>query len=251
MLGRMHTSDEHLFIPRLIFLDATKSAAAVFKLDWDKVDEHKRRRSNEIETLPAEYDNFVKQAVYSISTSYQVEIEHCTLLYYTERHRIRHFDTMIRDMCADIGRAAINCAFKLLVDCAYDNGNHCWFRGNQHYDRLMLRHLLLYKFWRENVGRGLVWHHAEFDRLEEVANFREQRAKKTLETAKDNMTKVGAIRSTVILDAYADRNWAAIYRQCLTNMRLWEQEQEKYYPVGPPVENLTNPQQELDPGVSN
>lgn len=236
MLGKFHGSVEHLYVPRLINLNREAPVSSkqsdtpinycLFKLGWDAVDEFKQNHYREWvakhwkgehpkelcdqvpTTLPKQYDDIIKNMVYAIPHSYHIEIEHFAQLYYQERHRIRHFDTVIRDMCLKVSQTAIGCAFKLLADCTYDAQNQTWLRETPEFDRFMIEHLLMYKFWREATGRGLVWDHAEMDRLEEVCVHIEHGGDGYYKSSMEMIKK---------------------YRRCAGELRMWEEEQEKFY----------------------
>jgi hypothetical protein len=240
MLGHIYSSVERLYVPRLIHLDVkapvgTKFASSkhyeLYRLNWDTVDEFKRNNyikwaearwqepfpkglfatniaSRCPATLPERYDEIVKSLVFTIPADYMAEIQHFGQIYFMERQRVRKFDTTIRDVCAEVSQAAINCAFKLLADCIYDAENMTWFRENPEADKFVLRCLLMYKFWRENTGHGLVWGLAEMDKLKEAALL------------------MNDVMRTPCTDE--SRATAQKYNRCLCEIRRWEKDQEKF-----------------------
>lgn len=194
MLGKLHVTDLRHYIPRLVYITDTQTTARkmtkpvpgpnqpgagwdhLYRLDWDAVDEYKRdiytKWSTEIKrppsdtpaTLPVEMDAIVKKLTFAIKPSYMAEINHMSSVFFLERQRQRNFDTVIRDMCANVGTAAINCAFKLLSDCVHD-GQFWQHELESVYgtiDRHMLQAMMRYKFWNGLTGRGLVYDHAGF-----------------------------------------------------------------------------------------
>jgi hypothetical protein len=232
MLGRIHGSVEHFYVPKLITLDKEGEVSVkngdkpkshtLFVLGWDLVDEFKAGqyirwvemhwkekfpsalKDKFPATLPPRYDTIIKGLVFALPQKYHSEILHFTQLYYTERHRARSFDTTVREMCLQVSQAAINCAFKLLADCVYDAEKQTWFREDAEVDKHLIQCLLMYKFWRGATGDGLVWDHAALDKLEESAAF--------LEKEPYRGTKVTTM----------------MYRRCLGEIRAWEEEQEKF-----------------------
>ena len=188
------------------------SIKPLFKLDWEPVDKLKIEQylkwrdqywseAKEFwpkkvpETLPKEYE-WVSDLTYAIPKSYQDEIEHFTALSIVEWSRKRSFDTVIREMCLDVREKAINCAFKLIADCIYDEEKKGWARSN----KFLTKHLLMYKFWREVTGRGLVYDHAEFERIEWLAN-----------TDSDLVSRKESEEA----------------RKCIDRIKEWEEEQEE------------------------
>jgi uncharacterized protein YbdZ (MbtH family) len=239
MLGRIHTSTDHLFLPRLVCLDekgmvclkrGDEKLYNLYILGWDRVDEHKRRYylqwveqswkekfpaalDNRFPTtLPGRYDTAIKDLVFALSHDYLAEVQHFAQLYFMERQRVRHFDTSVREMCLDAARAAIGCAFKLLADCIYDRVNHTWFRADNEIDKHSACRLLMYKFWRDGTGRGLVWGHAEMDWLEESAAHLEMN-----------------YRHCRPADLRAAQKLVQMYRRCLNEVRCWERDQDKFW----------------------
>ena len=226
MLGRIYSSVEHFYVPRLIHLEE-KGVVGVkagdkgksynlYRLDWTKSDAFKRdtyqkwaadhcqhQTKLSPSTLPEPYDTFVRNFVFALPTGYLEEIQHFAQFYFMERMRVRKFDTCIRDMCLKPSQAAINCSVKLLADCIYDQDRQTWFRENEYMDKHVAKCLMMYKFWREATGRGLVWEHAELDNLERSATHMES-------------DKHYASTNKLIL----------MYRRVLGDIRRFEEEQE-------------------------
>lgn len=237
MLSRLHGSVEHFYVPRLLYQDAKVPVGSdsrmynLFKLDWDSVDKFKQdsyvkwvekhwkeqfpaaMRDKMPGTLPPRYDEIVKGLAFALPHDYQVEIQHFTKLYYDERHRVRKFDTCIHDMCLRPAAAAINTAFKLLVDCCYDTNSKNWLRedkagrsGDGIDNKLLLGCLMRYKFWRESTGHGLIWEHSGLDEVERSANL---------------LMEKGGIGGDYI--KLADK-----YRRCISNIKQWECDEAKF-----------------------
>lgn len=251
MLGRQYGSVQHYYIPHLVPLDKEAEVFQkhgdagkkhlLFKLGWGPVDNFKRAQyidwvekhwkhkcpaemlEKATSTLPDRYNTIINDLVFALPHAYHTEIIYFTSIYYQERHRIRNFDTSIRDMCLDVSKSAINCAFKLLADCVYDPVNMTWFRENNEVNKFMIQNLLMYKFWRDVTGRGLVWDHAEMQKLEESAALMEREPYR--ETA--NMVKM--------------------YRRCLREIKQWEKDQERFWSFanvdGPKLSAVFNTQE--------
>ncbi len=246
MLGRIYTSQIHNYVPKLIRLDKTaqfdrpsanKKDLELYKLDWDSVDEYKNKQHAEWiygwkdklppdfkdrppPTLPQHYDVIVKNIVYAVPVNYLREVWHFTSLYVSEWNRERSFDTTIREMCYQPAIAAINCAFKLLDDCIYDVDKRNWFRssicGDGKINKLALRHLTLYKYWRQFTGDGLVWGHAELNELEDLVRW----------LGPDSVYK----------KRKEDKELFTIYSEVISTMRKWEEQEQTFKP---PIKGLS------------
>lgn len=221
MLNKFYTSREHYYIPRLVPIGTAEFSSGHtfksfnrFKLDWDHIDKFKADQYQSWRTkhwpeqlkhigdkcpqaLPGKYHDIVRSLTFALSGSYHREIKHFAQLYLLERLRERKFDTVIRDMCLETAAAAINCAFKLLADCLYDEKTKGWLRedvkGDNVYTKSLARHLLMYEFWSGSVGRGLVWDHAEMPKL--LCQFEDQ----------------------------------ALYGQALREIEEWHRDQERFF----------------------
>jgi len=233
MLGSLHTSDVRRYIPRLIHVgEATLSKGGkdriqqLFTLDWKTVDAYKeeqylswRGESHEEEvdgppyaynsqvvvhipppTLPEEYDSKVKGLAFALPRQYHEEIEHFTKLFLMEYCRKRNFDTCVRDRCYSTAVSAIGNAFYLLIDCLFNLETGSWYRGP--YKRVY-QHLVTYKFWSGFTGRGLCWNHSGLDQLSSQLAY--------------------------MLDCGGDRETAEIYSKVIADMRLYEENLEKFY----------------------
>lgn len=168
MLGKLRDCTTQLYIPDLQFVHKIIAATpmTIFELNWKNVDTIKSSKSAlKRSTLPAQYDERVSSLRYMLKSDYVSEINHFTQLFLLEWNRNRKFDTMVRDACLEPAIAAINAAFYLLSDCVYDDANKQWFKEDNLLDRLIIRCLLKYKFWRDFTGSGLVRGHAEIHRL--------------------------------------------------------------------------------------
>ncbi len=265
MLGKIHGSKTQFYVPRLNFLGTQLSSRMpldqaphpsdgnLFSLDWDAVDTFKRnlyiknsKFSDNIEshfpiTLPAYYDDSINRLVFSIPHEYRVEVEHFTSIYYSEAHRVRHFDTVIREMCYDVAKTAINCAFKLLADCVYDTSKQMWFRSDDYLDKRLIKHLLMYKFWRELTGSGLVWDHAELDDLERSLPRLKENCKNDVRPEPEDWRQHTSSQTMLQPESFSmsengkiSRNWSEremLYRydKFLQDIKQWAIHQDKLH----------------------
>lgn len=179
----------YLYFPELICVgDATfnygeepKRTLPIYKLDWTgkekavgkKYETWIKTYHPEIdlsmedveEELPSFYGHWINEMQYVISLDYKKEIRRCAERALGEWSLGRPFDTMIRDMCLGPAIEFVNVGFKLLVDCAYDPETNYYYTKS---DKLILPHTLLYKFWMNQTGRGMVYFYAGLNHLERL-----------------------------------------------------------------------------------
>lgn len=114
-------------------------------------------------TLPAKYDDKVKELTFTLPHDYRIEVEHFTRLFLSEHTRNRGFDTCVRDRCHSTAVSAIGNAFYLLSDCLYNQETEGWYRGPF---KRVYQYLIAYKFWSGFTGRGMCWEHSGLDKLQ-------------------------------------------------------------------------------------
>lgn len=137
----------------------------LYKLDWEKIELEKERKHKKwnrtqwpdrkvpyINTLPEELDEEIKNIIFALSQGYLNEIRRCSQQGLVEWNVSRPFDTVIREMCLEIPEKYIQTAFGLMADCVFDEGTGYWKHGN----RREIACLMLYKFWCNQTGRGLL-----------------------------------------------------------------------------------------------
>ncbi len=137
----------------------------LYKLDWEKIElekERKHKKWNKTQwpdfkvpytnTLPEELDEEIKNIIFALSPGYLNEIRRCSQQGLAEWNVSRPFDTVIREMCLEIPKKYIKVAFSLMSDCVFDEGTGYWKHGN----RRETACLMLYKFWCNQTGRGLL-----------------------------------------------------------------------------------------------
>jgi len=115
-----------------------------------------------IDDLPEPYNQWMRKMQYAIPAKYLYEIRRCVQMAKVEYNIYRPFDTAIRDMCLDPGIKFVYVAFRLVADCAYDPKTGYFYRGE---DKAFLTNALLFKFWMNQTGRGMIWQHAEMGKL--------------------------------------------------------------------------------------
>lgn len=174
----MLTLSRDFLFPNLVICKhaAKKNNAGIFKLDWSKKEYHNHETpiysdphnpelcdTSYYPSLPHEIDEEVKGLRFSLNSEYKTEIEYQSMTALQEWTKHRRFDTMIREMCLGPAIANIWVAFGLLADCVVDE-NGKWDRSP---NRFWYRHALVYKFWFNQTGRGLIWRNARIDQLED------------------------------------------------------------------------------------
>lgn len=152
----------HLDWLETVSINTKDDEVPLFVANWLPIDQmHNGKEGPRF--LPADFENVIS-GPFAIPGHYQREIQHYCITAAAEAARIeRRFDTMLRDVCFKPTVAAVNAAFTLLADCAYDPKKGYWDRSA--YKRIR-KHAMLWKFWAAHTGRGLVWEFAEMDRLD-------------------------------------------------------------------------------------
>lgn len=167
-----------LLYPNLVYFQNDthpdpRETNSLFKLDWSKKEYayHEAPVSSEdqdfLTALPKGYDGWIRDMVFSLNQEYLREIEHCTKMSHYEWTRNRSFDTIIRDACLEPAASYIWTAFYLLADCVWSLEANKFYNWSNS-DKILIAHALAYKFWRNQIGHGLVKDHAKIPRLEET-----------------------------------------------------------------------------------
>jgi len=158
----------------------------IYSLDWDSKDEHHKRNHEKwlksyhpdkenipfLYELPEPYESWIQSLEFAIPRNYLDEIRRTTGYAIIEWGMERGFDTSIREMCLKPAISYVAVAFKLIADCPYDKEKNYFYRGN---DKFIIKHALLYRFWLNQTGGGLVRYHAELDKLERSIAFSKER----------------------------------------------------------------------------
>ena len=183
MLGRNHS----LYFPKLSYQkhvsfgswgnsNDKKSSCPVYKLDWSYKEQkcqedhdkwlkqcHPNKKIPLHPDLPQKYEEWVKGMLFAIPNDYLKEIREHSQRGLAEWDKERGFDTNVREYCLKSAIAHIDIAFYLIGDCAYDPEENYFYRGD---DKFLLHHVMGYKFWSNQTGRGLIKHHSGLDELE-------------------------------------------------------------------------------------
>ena len=154
----------------------------LFKLDWSGHDEriqriHERTQTKiktkspereerpYIENCPQKYTDWLNEVRFALDTSYLSEIKRMVFKAQEEWTLYRPFDTAVRDRCLRPATEFVHCAFYLLSDCLYNEDKKYWMRKRGLYGIAL--NIMLYKFWFNQTGGGLVGHKADMPRLHE------------------------------------------------------------------------------------
>ena len=176
-----------LFFPKLVWCKEVATATPrsrkhnIFQLDWDAHEARLRaihekwqdrlknsstaKREKWEPALLEPWAGIVREQKYAIDERYRDAIRD-----HSEQavsgwgeNGDRSFDTYIRDMCLEPAICHVAVAFKLLVDCTFDEKTKQFSRDRPYW----LSQALLYTFWHKQTGAGLLWEHSEMDELEE------------------------------------------------------------------------------------
>lgn len=150
----------------------------IYKLDWSQIDKFKKENfykhiansSDEkyFGSIPEPYDSWVQDLQFVVPRDYLEEIRKCSKKAAMRWGNEYPFDTMIREICLEPAISFVNVAFRLLSDCLYDSETNYFSRDSS---RKIVTQALLYKFWRDQTGRGLVRDHAYFDKLNKMMKY--------------------------------------------------------------------------------
>jgi hypothetical protein len=170
-----------VWVNKITFTSANSKQCSVYKLDWEKFDQvmydqwaewKKNAQSSKLEwkyALEPEYERILHETRFALPKSYLDEIHRMCTQAMVEWNMERSFDTNIREMCLEPAICFIKCAFKLLSDCIYDPEKNYYSRN---YDQdLLVPHILMFRFWQHQTGRGLVENHADFDHLRTLLTY--------------------------------------------------------------------------------
>lgn len=162
----------HIFyFPRIVHV----KAHTIYRLDWSKFEEMKEKDylswvdrywKDKMEpywpgSLPQKWADWCDGLLFNLDVHYLSEIRRNAMLGMVEYGTYRSFDTVIREMCYETGRAFIGVAFKLLADCVVDEDGK-WKRP----DKWIALPIMLLRFWSHQTGRGLIWSMAGLDEIE-------------------------------------------------------------------------------------
>jgi hypothetical protein len=185
MLSRVH----RLFFPKLQFIKEdslirkSKDSGSgrpinTYRLDWTKQEEVIKKEHEDwkakyhptkdlpfIGQLPEEWDTWIKSLVFAIDEGYLREIRYWSqfALNSWNRSNFASADTVVREICLEPAIGMIRVAFFLIGDCTYDPENKWYSRTDKNF---LVEHVMSYKFWAYQTGRGLLWKRARLNDLE-------------------------------------------------------------------------------------
>jgi hypothetical protein len=193
----------HPVFPHLIYLkdvkfkgwgsDGKDKSTRLYRLDWEGLDIFKQQQHAEWNKkywpntivsinfrLDPYYEDLLQSLRFAIPNHYLEEIHEQTQNAVTEWAKERRFDTVIREDCLKPAIEHAKVAFELVCDCVFDEKTNYYLRADNKY---ILAHLLLYRFWMGQTGRGCVQEHAGFPYLEERLKWLNDDATKLYEAA--------------------------------------------------------------------
>ena len=154
---------------------------ALYTIDWEQFDQkkeddfykwiaqyHPTSKGQYIEGIPQKYNEIFSNLVFGLDEEHLNEIHHCIRMAYVEWSRKRHFDTVISEICSEPAISYIYVAFRLLCDNIFDVHKKEFVYGRWVEDASY--HVLLYKFWHRQTGRGILWNRSKMERIEWLAN---------------------------------------------------------------------------------
>jgi hypothetical protein len=148
----------------------------IYKLNWNNFDDIILKRHQEfnqkcwpnqsipiVQKFDPHYEEILQSLKFAVPIHYMDAIHDATNSAMSEWNKERRFDTNIREMCLQPAIKFVEVAFRLLCDCAYDEITNYFYRAENKY---LLPHLLLFRFWQNQTGAGLIEEHAGFGELQ-------------------------------------------------------------------------------------
>jgi hypothetical protein len=192
----MYKPATHPIFPHLVYLkdvnfkgwgsEGKEKTTRLYRLDWEGLDLLRQQQHAEWNKkhwpdiivsidfkLNSYYEDLLQSLKFAIPHHYMDEIHENTQKTVIEWNKERHFDTNIREMCLRPAIEYAHVAFELLYDCTFDEKTNYYLRAENKY---ILVHLLLYRFWMGQTGRGCVQKHAGFPELKEHLKYIVDRA---------------------------------------------------------------------------
>lgn len=158
-----------LFFPKIEFEKSTElnhnsgdnKIVNLYYLDWT----HKERKCNNGETeLPFRFEEKIKNLKFAISDGYLKEIRRTSWASVEELNMMRTVDSSMRGLYLKPTVAFVSVAFRLLSDSMFDTETNFYYRKS---DKIVLPHLLLYKFWKNQrqVPASMIMDYTEIPEL--------------------------------------------------------------------------------------
>lgn len=170
----MLNNTSKLFFPKIEFEKSTElnptsgdsKIVNLYYLDWT----HKEKKCNNGESeLPFRYEERIKGLRFAISDGYLKEIRRTSWASVEELNMMRTVDSSMRYLYLKPAVAFVSVAFRLLADSLFDIETNFYYRKS---DKIVLPHLLLYKFWKNQrqVPSSLIMDYTEIPELMTLAS---------------------------------------------------------------------------------
>lgn len=169
-----------------VWPDSSAKTTDLYKVDWTNKDKACKKKFDDIrnsqievsEILPGRYELLLQELRFVIPAQYMREIRRTVrkaLLEWTEE---KVFDNRIKEICLAPAISAIRVAFELIADCTYDQTEKYFYRG---YDKIIIPHLLAYKFWINQTVPVLIRQYSGWERLEHYSKYKGDMSQAVLE----------------------------------------------------------------------
>lgn len=173
----MLNNTSKLFFPKIEFEKSTElnhnsgdnKIVNLYYLDWT----HKEKKCNNGESeLPFRYEEKIKSLKFAISDGYLKEIRRTSWSSVEELNMMRSVDSSMRYLYLKPAVAFVAVAFWLLSDSIFDSETNFYYRQP---DKIILPHLLLYKFWKNQrqVPSSMIMDYTEIPELMTIASNEE------------------------------------------------------------------------------
>lgn len=173
----MLNNTSKLFFPKIEFEKSTElnhnsgdnKIVNLYYLDWT----HKEKKCNNGESeLPFRYEEKIKSLKFAISDGYLKEIRRTSWASVEELNMMRSVDSSMRHLYLKPAVAFVAVAFWLLSDSIFDVETNFYHRKS---DKIILPHLLLYKFWKNQrqVPSSMIMDYTEIPELMTIASNEE------------------------------------------------------------------------------
>ena len=173
----MLNNTSKLFFPKIEFQNSAElnhnsgynKIVNLYYLDWT----HKEKKCNNGESeLPFRYEEKIKELRFAISDGYLKEIRRTSWASVEELNMMRAVDSSMRHLYLKPAVAFVSVAFRLLSDSLFDCSTNFYYRQP---DKIVLPHLLLYKFWKNQrqVPSSMIMDYTEIPELMTIASNEE------------------------------------------------------------------------------
>lgn len=161
-----------------VWPDSSAKTTDLYKLDWSNKDKACKKKFEDTrnayqvempEVLPGRYEAFVQDLRFVIPAQYMKEIRRTARKALMEWTEEKTFDNRIREICLAPAISAISVAFELIADCTYDQTEKYYYRG---YDKIVIPHMLAYKFWLNQTAPTLIRQYSGWEKLEHYSKYK-------------------------------------------------------------------------------